>query len=169
MIDYSKFQDLFEANDFEEFKKEVSKIKDINDQDEEDGFNLMLNLSLVYGNATEMEKFKFFEYLVNCGAKLDVTDAMGRTPLGNFAFEDNVAFTKLMIDLGADVNYRGEDRQVTAVYRAAKSNAVNTLKYLLGVNGIDLSLKPWGYSISQYAKKGGAKPCIALLKEMGIK
>ena len=89
-------------------------------------------------------------YLVNKGADIEAVGVMmaGHRPLHLAAREDCVEAVKILLDAGADINVRANDRYGSALAMAALSGNIKTLKYLIE-RGADVDdaitvLRKWG-------------------------
>ena len=170
--------DAFEVNDLDKFKSLVSKVKNINAVDED----LMTILSRLCFKAsadysfdltgerytfdkTAIETKSFIEQLLGLGAKINVLDARDRSPLSNAAHEGNYDLVKLLVELGADVNFCS-DNGWGPIFHAISCDQVEIFKYLLNTKSYDKSLKANDMSVNKFVKDKKSKRCIAFLKEI---
>jgi ankyrin repeat protein len=160
------FDDLvssFEEGKTVDFIQLSAKLKSVNDT--QDGEPLLVYLTRLLGEDESPGKEDIFRHLVSEGAKLDVQDDRGRTPLSNLAFNNNLHYFKLLVELGADINFAGDEG--APIKRAIRSNSsievanfiFSNPKYVPLPNGV----------LSDVAKRSGAKKSTALLKELKIK
>ena len=94
---------------------------------------------------------------------------MGRTPLSDLAFSNNLHYLKLLLGLGADVNYCPGDDGYRAIDQALRSNySLDCARYLLALPEIQKNKSDCKRFV-EVAKASGAKNSLALLKELGLK
>eukprot|EP01120_Amphizonella_sp_Union-15-10_P003673 TRINITY_DN1408_c0_g2_i1.p1 TRINITY_DN1408_c0_g2~~TRINITY_DN1408_c0_g2_i1.p1 ORF type:complete len:130 (-),score=32.53 TRINITY_DN1408_c0_g2_i1:26-415(-) len=75
--------------------------------------------------AADMGQAAIIEYLISKGAKVNVTDAFGITPLLAAVYEGHTDAVKLLLKHGADTKAKGPDGQ-TAL-QAAEKDEIKTL------------------------------------------
>lgn len=163
MATFDDLDSSFEEGNTKEFIKIFSNLKSANDSQDDEP--LLVYLTRLLGSDESTGKEDIFRHLVSKGGKLDVQDDVGRTPLSNLAFNNNLHYFKLLIELGADINFAGDDE--APIERAIRSNdSIEVAKFILA-NPKYVPL-PTG-ALSDVAKRSGAKQSIALLKELKIK
>ena len=80
--------------------------------------------------AAKINDVDAFRTLVECGAKLNVTDANENTPLHFFVEQNNAALAQQMIESGADVNARNRDKKSPLHLAISKNNEEITSRLL---------------------------------------
>lgn len=162
-----KIAKLFETQDLDGFKKLVDGATDVNKAF--DGMTILGYLTQIIADDETPGRERFFNYLIDKGANVNVGDNMGRTPLSNLAFSNNLYYLKLLLELGADVNYCPEEHGHRAIDQALRSNySLECAKYLLALPQIQKS-KADCERFTEVAKASGAKNSLALLKELGLR
>ena len=163
MTTFDDLDSSFEEGKTEDFIKISSKLKKVNDTQNEEP--LLVYLTRLLGSDESSDKEDIFKHLVSKGWKLDVQDDSGRTPLSNLAFNNNLHYFNLLVELGADINFAGDGE--APIERAIRSNdSIEVAKFIFS-NPKYVSL-PSG-SLSDVAKSSGAKKSMALLKDLKIK
>jgi ankyrin repeat protein len=160
------FDDLdssFEEGRTDDFIKISSKLKSVNNS--QDGEPLLVYLTRLLASDESPGKEDIFKHLVTKGAKLDVQDDQGKTPISNLAFNNNLHYFKLLVELGANINYDGGGE--APIERAIRSNdSIDVVKFIFSNSKyVPLSTGV----LSDVARRSGAKKSIALLKELKIK
>lgn len=163
MTTFDDLDSSFEEGKTDDFIKISSKLKSINGTQNEEP--LLVYLTRLLGSDESLGKEDIFKYLVSKGGKLDVQDDSGRTPLSNLAFNNNLHYFKLLVELGADINFAGNGE--APIERAIRSNdSIEVAKFIFSnPKYVPLSIGV----LSDVAKRSGAKKSIALLKELKIK
>ena len=163
MPTFDDLDESFEKGNNAEFSKIISKFKDINGLQNDEP--LLVYLTRILGSDDASGKEEIFKTLVSMGAKLDVKDGREKTPLSNLAFNNNLRYFKLLVELGADINYSGGGE--SPIERAIRSNdSIEVAKYIL--THTSYIPAPTGV-LTDVAKRSGAKKSITLLKELKIK
>ena len=106
--------------------------------------------------------------LLERGAKLD-EGAADNTPLFIAAGEGDLELTQLLIDKGADVNYRMDSMAFTALHRAAASGSVEVTELLLKHGAKPNVTNRLGDTPLSVATKKGFDEVAALLRQHGAK
>jgi ankyrin repeat protein len=90
-----------------------------------------IHIAATYGSVNVLQ------WMLDIGVPVNVTNAVGHTPLLNVVRVGNVKMARLLLDRGADVNVRvtGEDRR-TCLHAACLSGSVRMVRFLLE-NGAD--------------------------------
>jgi len=163
MTTFDDLDSSFEEGKTDDFIKIASKLKTVNDTQNEEP--LLVYLTRLLGSDESPGKEDIFKHLVSKGGKLDVHDDSGRTPLSNLAFNNNLHYFKLLVELGADINFASDGE--APIERAIRSNdSIEVAKFILS-NSKYIPLSS-GFLLD-VAKRSGAKKSIALLKELKIK
>ena len=163
MTNFDDLDSSFEEGKTDDFIKISSKLKSVNDTQNEEP--LLVYLTRLLGSDESAGKENIFKHLISKGCKLDVQDDSGRTPLSNLAFNNNLHYFNLLVELGADINFAGDGE--APIERAIRSNdSIEVAKFILS-NSKYVPLSS-GF-LSDVAKRSGAKRSIALLKELKIK
>jgi ankyrin repeat protein len=163
MTTFDDLDSSFEDGKTDDFIKISSKLKSINGTQNEEP--LLVYLTRLLGSDESPGKEDIFKYLVSKGGKLDVQDDSGRTPLSNFAFNNNLQYFKLLVEFGADINFAGNGE--APIERAIRSNdSIEVAKFIL--SNPKYITQTSGF-LSDVAKRSGAKKSISLLKELKIK
>jgi len=163
MPSFNDLYDLFKSGSCADFIDMVSKFDSVNTA--EDDEPLIVYLSRIIGSNQASGKEDIFNHLVTKGVELNVHDDRQRTPLSNLAFNNNLHYFKLLVQLGADINYDGGGE--APIKRAIRSNgSIEVARFIFAhPNYIPLAVGVLG----DVAKRSGAKVSIALLKELKIK
>ena len=163
MSSFNKFDIPFEEGSTLEFIGQLSNLNSCNDSEDDEPF--IVYLTRLLGEDQSTGKEEIFTYLVSNGGNLNVQDSSGRTPLSNLAFNNNLHYFKLLVALGADINFAGDGE--VPIERAIRSNdSIDVAKFIFqNANYI----APAPGILSQVAKRSGAKKSISLLKELQIK
>ena len=163
MASFEDFDSSFLQGNTEEFVKILSELSSANESQDDEPF--VVYLTYLLGANESPGKEDIFRHLVSVGGNLNVTDSRGNTPLSHLAFNNNLHYFKLLVELGADVNFTGEGE--SPIERAIRSNySIEVARFILSSpKYIPL---PSGV-LSGIAKRSGAKSSISLLKELKIK
>lgn len=170
MAKFEKFDDSFYAGDTAEFKKLLVKLKSPDEKEDDEPF--IVYLARILGSDDSPGKEDIFNLLKDAGCNFDVaedSDYSARSALCHFAFNNNLHYLKLLISLGADINYQpNEDGERPIHYAIKTDDSIESAEYLLKQKNIDLS-PIRGRSLEKFAKESKAKKSLELLKKLGIK
>ncbi|XP_028398324.1 uncharacterized protein LOC114521948 [Dendronephthya gigantea] len=75
------------------------------------------------------------KFLVDQGANVNHQDMYGRSPLHVAAAVDYASMVEFILQHGGDVNIKTKGEEQTAIYYAAKNDAIKSLQMLLGYGG----------------------------------
>jgi uncharacterized protein len=125
--------------------------------------------------AAAFAKTDVVKLLIQRGAKTNVTDKNGNTPLISAACGCAVAtmnsaydVVKILLDQGAKVNARNKDGQTALIMASGMTGDASVLKLLLN-NGADPGLKDHkGMTALSLAKQNRREDKIAILKTMAV-
>ena len=106
------------------------------------------------------------ELLVERGAKLD-EGAADNTPLFIAAGEGDLELCRILIDKGADVNYRMDSGAFTALHRSAAAGSYEVTRLLLSHGAKPNITNRRGKTPLQLAIDGGHEKVAELLKKHG--
>ena len=163
MSNFDDFDLPFEEGNTLEFIKKISSLNSCNDALDDEP--LIVYLTRLLGEDQSTGKEEIFTYLVSNGGNLNVQDSSGRTPLSNLAFNNNLHYFKLLVALGADINFAGDGE--APIERAIRSNdSIEVAKFIFN-NDKYVPIAAGG--LPNIAKRSGAKKSISLLKELQIK
>ena len=102
--------------------------------------------------------------LLEAGAKPDVLDKGGKTPLHWAALVDSVACAKLLIEVGkADINSKTKGG-ATGCHLAAEENKLKVLAYFIDTGADGDALNNKGLTPFDIAKKKGHKEAMKILR-----
>lgn len=128
----------------------------------------------VYGKVTALHlaalagKVKMVAALVNNGAKIDKTTALGDTPVFEACFEGHLTVIKYLVDSGADLTIRN-NRKSTCLMIASYADNADVIKYLVqqekDINAVDLD----GRNAMFYTVAGGRLDTLIYLFDNGCK
>jgi ankyrin repeat protein len=118
---FELFEKIVYKNDFEEFKKQVDTLEDINIQNKY-GWTLL-------HIAIRRDRRDMVEYLLQKGADIDMVDGVGWTPLMEAIMDDMPELCKLLVEKGADTTIANQ-RGATAPMLAQKFGRANMYEYL---------------------------------------
>ena len=97
----------------------------INWRDQDEGWTLLI--AAIY-----FEDEDTAEFLIDCGANLNLTDYMGRTPLMWAAIRGNEDLAEKLVEAGADIDAR-DIKKLNAIQYAIIHDAEFVAEYLLEV------------------------------------
>ena len=118
---FSQFEDVVYKNDFEDFKKMVLELEDINIQNKY-GWTLL-------HIAIRRDRRDMVSFLLDNGADINKVDGVGWTPLMEAIMDDMPELVKFLVDKGADKTIANK-RGVTAPMLAQKFGRTNMYEYL---------------------------------------
>ena len=163
-----EIKEKYVEDDFIGFKKIIDGLDYIDKGDEEWGDqNAFIFISSQI--RSDSDKFKFAEYLIDKGAKLNQTCG-SMSPLIDAAKNGAISWMKILIARGADVNYC--DSTYPPILEAIRADVPESLSFLLNEPTINLEFakeSASGNSLMKFAKEKKAKQCIELLKNLKIK
>lgn len=118
------------------------------------GESLIHSLVLKVNEKTKDRYAQLLKQLIKSPKDLNSEDISKRTPLMNAVYSGNIVAVKLLLDTGADINYRNEYSYSVSKYLAI-SNNLQVLK-LLVASGLDLqSSDRSGYTLMAQVVKYG--------------
>ena len=154
----------FIEGDIVKFKVAISKFKSVDATEEDEP--LVVYLTRILGEDQSVGKEEIINFLATAGVNFNVHDSSDRTPLCNLAFNNNLHYFKLLIGLGANINY-ASNANVTPIEWAIRSNYSLDVARFIFSN--DMYVPPKLGVLANVAKRSGAKNSVALLKELKIK
>ena len=167
MTNFDAVISSFEENNLEKFKSAIAEIKSINEDEDEDGC-LVIHLIQTLAGQQAPGKEDLFKALVSSGCNLNVMNKMGRSPLNWLAFQNNLHYFQLLVELGADINfgygYMGYESPIGMAIRS--NSSLEVAKFLFSHSEFKM---PKAGDLMNIAKKSGAKNSLALLKDLKIK
>jgi uncharacterized protein len=120
---YNNIARAAEANDVAKVRTLISSGNNVN-QAEEDSQRTGLHNSAINGN------LQIAAILIKAGARIDVRDNLGNTPLIYAADHDHLEMAKLLMDVGAQVDAENKNG-MTPLMIAAKDGEVEMVRTLL--------------------------------------